>query len=96
MRKRELQEPISHFLKTYCIVEAPDIVKLKKYVQSSIESERTLLFRDQLADAIVNNSITPEQYEKITGEDFDSQEDLNKWLKELWNNIFNDEPIPRM
>lgn len=82
------------FFENYCIVEAPDIEKLKKFVQASIESERTILFRNQLADAIANNSITPVQYEKITGEAFDTQEDLNLWLKEIWYNVFDDMSIP--
>lgn len=76
------------FLKTYCIVEAPAVDKLKKSVQSSIESERAKIFLNQSSGAITNNSITPEQYEKVTGEAFNTQEDLNKWLKELWYNVF--------
>lgn len=33
--------------------------------------------------------ISPEQYESLTGEDFDTQEELNSWLQELWNELFD-------
>lgn len=52
------------------------------------ENQCAKAFRKQLHEAIENNSITPEQYELLTDEDFDSQEALNKCRKELWLEIY--------
>lgn len=93
MISNNIPEPLAHFLETYCDVNAVMLDELKTYVKNTLSSERTQEFRRQLAYAIINNSITTEQYEKLTGEDFDTQEDLNAWLKEIWENIFGTAPV---
>ncbi len=45
------------------------------------------LFKYQLREAIDNRLISPEEYEALTEEDFDSQEDLQVWLEELWEEL---------
>lgn len=45
------------------------------------------LFKKQLRDAIDKKSITTKQYEQLTDEDFDSEEDLLAWLEELWQDM---------
>ncbi len=86
--RHSVPDPLGHFLKTYCNVDDCLLNELSEYVSKTEASERTQLFRTQLAEAIAKNTITPEQYEALTYEDFDSQEALNKWLKELWLEIY--------
>ncbi len=81
-------ESLAGFIKSFCNVNAPLVDLLAKYLRDNRESQRAKAFREQLRDAIENNTITPEQYEFLTDEDFDSQETLNKWLKELWLEIY--------
>jgi hypothetical protein len=50
-------------------------------------------FRHQLADAILHDTMTPAQYEGLTREDFDTQQDLNAWLREVWRLLYGDRPI---
>ena len=51
------------------------------------------LFRNQLADAILHQTVTPENYEKLTGQTFDAQQDLQKWLLELWEVLYGNKPV---
>jgi hypothetical protein len=41
-------------------------------------------FKSQLREAIDDRLISLEDYEELTEEDFDSQEDLQAWLEEFW------------
>jgi hypothetical protein len=41
-------------------------------------------FKSQLREAIDDRLISLEEYEELTEEDFDSQEDLQAWLEEFW------------
>ena len=81
-------EPLADFIKSFCNVNAPSVDLLAKYIHDNRENQRIKAFRKQLHEAIENNTLTPEQYELLTDEDFDSQEALNKWLKELWLEIY--------
>jgi hypothetical protein len=45
-----------------------------------------------LAAAIEGKILTPAEYERLTGEDFDSPEDLKKWLVQLWRELFGTTP----
>jgi hypothetical protein len=55
--------------------------------------DRARSFRTDLANAILHSTITPEHYEKLTSEDFDTQEGVNARLREIWRGIFGDGPI---
>lgn len=94
MKAKGIEEPLRHYLKTYCDVNAVEINELRKQIRNPKIPERANAFRKQLASTIVNKSLNPEEYEALTGEDFDNQEELETWLRELWRLIFDDAPIP--
>jgi hypothetical protein len=52
------------------------------------------LFKQQFADAIVRETISPEQYRELTHDEYETAEKLNSWLRRLWVEIYGDEPIP--
>lgn len=89
MNKNDIPNPLADLLKSYCNVNAVSISDLTQDLRTSINPEIAKKFRQQLADAISEKTISPEQYESLTGEDFDTQEDLNLWLQELWNELFD-------
>ena len=89
-----LSDPLARILETYCNVNAISVDRLKINLKSSIKPVIAKSFKEQFSNAILQSSITPEIYEELTGEDFDTQEDLTNWLRELWSEIFDDEPIP--
>ncbi|WP_020408554.1 hypothetical protein [Hahella ganghwensis] len=45
------------------------------------------LFKSQLKEAIEKELISPQEYEELTEEDFDSQQDLQVWLEELLSEL---------
>lgn len=87
-------EPLAHYLRTYCNVDAVDIEALREQILRPKLPDRAAAFREQLARTIVHGTLMPQDYEALTREDFDSPSDLNKWLRKLWACIFGDEPIP--
>jgi hypothetical protein len=89
MKKSDIPDPLADLLKSYCNVNAVSISDLTHDLRTSINPEIAKQFRQQLADAISKKNISPEQYESLTGEDFDTQEELNSWLQELWNELFD-------
>jgi hypothetical protein len=96
MKEKALPEPLASILRRHCNVNAfsdnwPDA--LKRELNYAGDPERAALFREQLAHAILHNAITPEQYEELTGEDFDTQEELNRWLHELWGDLYGSDPL---
>lgn len=89
-------EPLAHVLETYCHVEyfTDDWSRVKNYLNHpSGVPDRASLFRQQLAEAILHHTITSAQYEKLTGEDFDTPEALEKQLREIWRYMYEGEPV---
>lgn len=80
-----IDEPLKTVLKKYCHIETFDASFLWRAVQTGEGFPYDVeLFKGQLRSAIDRRSITPEEYEELTEEDFDSQEALQCWLEELW------------
>ena len=79
-----IKEPLKTILRKYCQVECYDPQLLKETIATGngfpYDGE---MFKCQLRVAIDSQLISPEEYESLTEEDFDSQEDLQVWLKEL-------------
>jgi hypothetical protein len=76
-------------LRRYCNVEAPEALgSLKQMLTRPESAQRAALFRDQLERTIQEARITPEEYEALTGEDFDSQQELLAWLRQLWGQLY--------
>lgn len=84
----EIKEPLRTVLKKYCHVECYDSQLLRNAIISGQGFPYDAnLFREQLREVIDTRSITTKQYEQLTEEDFDSQNDLMEWLEELWRDI---------
>jgi hypothetical protein len=89
-------EPLATILSLYFEVNsftADWPASLQSYLNDPASKERERLFRTQLAEAILHDTVTPQDYEKLTREDFDTPEDLRRWLKEVWRDLYGDRPI---
>ena len=98
MTNKPVPDPLAQTLKTYCNFDAftsefPD--NMKAYLNDTRHPERATEFKRQLASAILFHTVSPAQYEALTLEDFDTPEDLEKWLRELWIYLYGDEPVTR-
>ncbi|MDM7920751.1 MAG: hypothetical protein QUS14_00510 [Pyrinomonadaceae bacterium] len=51
-------------------------------------------FRRELADAILNHTISPEEFEELTAIDRESQDDVDSFLREeVWEQMYENEPV---
>ena len=83
-----VQEPLRNILEAYCHVNAINIELLAKHYRSEDWSySQPDLFREQLRSAIENRSISIQEYDEITKEEFDSVDELYDWLIEVWNRV---------
>lgn len=95
----EVPEELSRVLRTYCNIEVDDVPALSAFVtrarrNPTPENRWVELFRDQLAAAIINKSISPKQYEKLTDDEYETYEEVQNKLREIWHEVFSNEPIP--
>ena len=49
---------------------------------------RAKQFQYQLADALLNKTISPKEYEKLTEEDLETSEEVEERLRELWQDLY--------
>lgn len=77
--------PLSEILSTFCNVNA---IEMASQISRNLGNYDEDVLRRQLKDAIENGSISTEDYERLTNDSYDSQEELTEWLTELWEIIF--------
>jgi hypothetical protein len=83
-----IKEPLKTILRKYCHVECYDPQLIREVISTAKGFPYDVeLFKAQLREAIDNKLISPEEYEELTEEDFDSQEDLQVWLEEFWSEL---------
>jgi hypothetical protein len=49
---------------------------------------RAKRFQSQLAHAILSQTISPEEYEKLTEEDLETSKEVEERLRELWQDLY--------
>lgn len=75
---------------------ATDYESLKKFLRHPSFLDRENEFKQELADAILNNTLSPEKMTDLTDADYETQEEVNDLLiKEIWQPLYGDEPINR-
>lgn len=83
-----LKEPLRSILINYYQVEAYDLEFIRAGINSGGGFSRDYdLFVVQLREAIDKNLIFLAEYERYTGQDFDSQEDLTAWLENIYSDL---------
>ena len=66
---------------------------IKRMLNSPKFPDRDATFCQQLSSAIREQFISPEEYERLTGEDLESREEVAGRLRELWRDIYDDRPL---
>ena len=93
IKPTKVPEPLASILRTHFDVNAftPDWpASLQRELRRPESRQREQAFRCQLANAVLHRSIKIEDYEKLTGEDFDTQDDLQRWLTNVWERLYGD------
>ncbi|TBW46403.1 hypothetical protein EZI54_23240 [Marinobacter halodurans] len=84
----QIKEPLRTILRKYCHIECYDPQILREAISTGHGFPYDIdLFKAQLREAIDMKLISPDEYEALTEEDFDSQDDLQAWLEELWDEL---------
>lgn len=84
----KIKEPLKKILRKYCHVECYDPQLIREAISTGKGFPYDVqLFKAQLREAIDNNLISTADYEELTEEDFDSQEELQAWLEEFWSEL---------
>ena len=66
---------------------------LKRALDAPKFPRREREFKHQLAYAILNKTISPSHYEKLTDFDSETEEEVIQELTELWMYLYGDEPV---
>jgi hypothetical protein len=88
-------QPLAKILGLYLNPNAFDVERLSENLRESrIPEDEATLFRNQLAEAILEHTLTPASYKEITGDnEYNTQDELEDWLREMWTEIYGNEPI---
>ncbi|MCL1038701.1 hypothetical protein L2750_16350 [Shewanella submarina] len=88
-----VSKPLDRVLEVYCHVNAINIELLAEHCKKEDWSYASPMeYKDQLRDAISKHSISVAEYDRITQEEFDSEEELYAWLTEVWDKTIG-EPL---
>ncbi|MES9859418.1 MAG: hypothetical protein ABW157_12045 [Candidatus Thiodiazotropha sp. LLP2] len=83
-----IKEPLRTILRKYCHVECYDPQLIREVVSTGKGFPYDVeLVKVQLREAIDKKLISPAEYEELTEEDFDSQDDLLVWLEEFLSEL---------
>lgn len=87
---------LKYILETYCHVKyfTDDWESVRKFLSHPNFPDRNREFKKQLGQAITDHTLSTKEFEKLTGEEFETQKELNEFLKtEVWKPLYGDEPI---
>lgn len=86
---------LEHFLKTTFSLEGSfDYESVQRVLKNPNFPNREAEFKKELAHTILNNAISIKKFEDLTDIDYDSLEEINKYLRtEIWQPLYGDEPI---
>jgi len=82
-----ISEPLRTVLWKYCDVNA---IELSSRISERLDAITLSAFQAQLAAAIHSSSISPEEYETLTNASYDTQEELDDWLRSLYEVVFGE------
>lgn len=67
---------------------------VKEYLNNSTMPTRNNKFKYELACAISKHSINPQKFERLTGDDYETQQEVDEFLmREIWQPLYGDEPV---
>ncbi|MGM9481544.1 hypothetical protein ACS5PN_10170 [Roseateles sp. NT4] len=96
MLEKDRREQFKADLRAYWMCEGRDLrtgSDLLEYLRSPIAQISESDFKWHLADAILNQRFSVEEYERLTDLDFETREQVAVDLSELWCLMFGEEVI---
>jgi hypothetical protein len=86
---------LEHVLKLFFYAEhGLDITDVKEYLDNLDFTERKVIFKYELANAILTQSISINRFEQLTGIDYETQKEVDEFLiEQIWKPLYGDEPV---
>lgn len=79
---------------TFCVDGIVNWNSLKESLHHPNFPNREKEFKQELATAILSNTISVKEFEELTDIDFETQEEVTEFLKtEIWQPLYGDESI---
>jgi hypothetical protein len=96
MTTEPVPEPLRSYFKTYFHLEGGSGPEWADSIRRSLatNAEQARLFREQFARAIAKETVSLREFRHLTEMDFESPLRLNMHLRDRWEEIYRDEPIP--
>jgi len=82
-----IKDPLKKVFATYFDTNCSVMIE---YINEGIEFYDKNVIKKQLGDIISNKSITVNEFESLTCDYYDTQEELIERLKEIWVLLFNE------
>ncbi len=89
---REVPNPLGQVLREYLHVEWYELDELASEVQSPHWGVNLEDFKQQLRTSITQKNLPIDEVCRLTGQEFQNQQELTAWLVEVWSKLFK-EPI---
>ena len=68
--------------------------RLKRQLTERADDPRNILTREGLREAIDDSALSPGAFEGLTNSIADTQEEVDRWLTDLWAYFYEDGPEP--
>ncbi len=96
MTTQTVPELLGYTLKTHFNVNAMGsdwLEGLQSFLNHPRFPGRAEQFKQELTEAILLHTVTPESLERITGISYDEQEEVESFLRETWQDLYGDELV---
>lgn len=67
--------------------------RVKRFLEHPNFPERASQFKKELANAIVQQNISPAFMQDLTAISFDEKDEVTEYLQEIWSGLYDDEPV---
>lgn len=84
----ELPEPIKSVLQDYCHIEWYEVDELADDVRTERQKFDVKKLKEQFESLISSSDGYVTQINQLTLNEFESEEDVKKWLKEIYSIVF--------
>jgi hypothetical protein len=84
----ELPEPIKSVLRDYCHVEWYEVDELAGDVQSECQKFDVTKLKEQFESLIASSEDYSLQINQLTSNEFESEDDVKIWLRDIYKIIF--------
>jgi hypothetical protein len=85
----EIEEPLKSVLRDYCHVEWYEVAELATDVKTGRQRFDVEALKAQLHKAITDDVCDYLQLNKLTGNEFETDEDARSWLRGIYSEVFN-------